>query len=74
VIVIAAVIAPLYFVPSVYRVAAPVLNVLQVIASVIHVLVIVGFVLLVVVVVWARLWWRRVERRAAREAGRWGRR
>jgi hypothetical protein len=71
VVVIAAVIAPLYFVPALHRVAAPVLNVLHVMASVVHVLVLVGFALLVVGLVGVRLWWRGEMRRAAREAGRW---
>jgi hypothetical protein len=69
--VIAAVIVPLVFVPALHRPLTPLFNVLQVIASVVDVLILLGFVLLVAALVWARLWWRRMDRRAAREAGRW---
>ncbi len=68
VMVVAAVIVPLYFVPALNRVFAPLLNVLQVLASLVHLLVITGFVLLVGFVVGARLWWRRENRRAKRAA------
>lgn len=71
---VAAIIVPAYFVPAINRVVSPFLAVLQVLAGAVHILILAFCVLLLIVIVWAKLYWRRADRRAARGRDEWLRR
>ncbi len=61
----------MYFVPAINRVVSPLLTVLQVLAGAVHILVLAFCAILLIVIVWAKLYWRRADRRSARERGQW---